>query len=794
MIENVTVAIIGAGPAGLAAAARAAAVGLPHLLLEAAPSIAATVASYPLGKLVMTEPASLPLRSSLGFSATTREDLLESWGRELAASGAKLRTNARVLRVCRQREGFLLTLEGGEQLAAERVVVAVGRQGELRRLEIPGANSPGVQYGVDDPGQYVDETIVVVGAGDSAVEAALTLATRNRVLLLNRHEEFASCGEANLRRLGDAIAAGSLEVIRNSTVTAIEYEDGPAFPLSLIVDSPNGVERLACHRVIVRIGSLPASASLQRLGIEFSDLEDGALPPISDWFESSLPGLYIVGALAGYPLIKQALNQGYEVIEHIRGQPLPPADEELLRSKLAVIEGIGSVAAGIEFLHRQQALLKSLNLVQLRNLLRDSEVRRRDPGEVVFRRKDFSNSFFFILAGTLSIHVQYADGKRAEFMLAAGEFFGEIGLLSGRRRSGTAVAGTGCVLMETPQRSMLKLLDSAPEVQRQLDEVALKRALASCFGTALAEEQVSELVKGAEERCFATGEPLFHQGDAADGLYWLRRGSVTISHRNKDKEVVAAYLAAGNYVGEMALISGQPRSATVRAAAPTETVLLQASHFRAMIDRNPEVRRDLNTRYLAGLQAISASKEGGNGALVEFLVARGGGEATDMLLIDYDRCIRCDNCEHACAMVHQGVSLLDRRAGQTFGSIHVPASCRHCEHPRCMKDCPPDAIRRSPQGEIYISDTCIGCGNCREHCPYGVIQMGTPTPDRPPSLLDVFLGRKPAKKRAEAGASSKAMKCDMCIGLLGGAACVRECPTGAARRIGPGEFHVLAGM
>jgi Fe-S-cluster-containing hydrogenase component 2 len=71
--------------------------------------------------------------------------------------------------------------------------------------------------------------------------------------------------------------------------------------------------------------------------------------------------------------------------------------------------------------------------------------------------------------------------------------------------------------------------------------------------------------------------------------------------------------------------------------------------------------------------------------------------------------------------------------------------------------------------------------------------MGTPQPDRRPSLLDVLLGRKPAINGAAIGATTKAMKCDMCIGLLGGAACVRECPTGAARRIGPSEFHVLAG-
>lgn len=793
MIDVVSVAIIGAGPAGLSAAARAAAVGVPHLLLEASPSIAATIAAYPKGKLVMTEPASLPLRSSLGFDATTREALLARWERELAASGAKLRTNARVLGVSRQDKGFQLMLAGGGLILAERVVVATGRQGELRRLELAGADSPRVQYHVDDPEQYVGETIVVVGAGDSAVEIALALAIHNRVLLLNRHDEFASCGETNRRHIDAALAAGSVEVRRSATVTAFEHDDGEPFPVAVIVDSPNGVERLACNRVIVRIGSLPAGTSLQRLGIDLPELDGGALPRISDWFESSLPGLYIVGALAGYPLIKQALNQGYEVIEHIRGQPLLPADEDLLRQKLGPVEGIESVAAGIRYL-QQQTLLQSLNLAQLRGLLRDSEIRRCDSGEVIFRRNDFSNSFFFILAGTVSIHVQYPDGKRAEFSLGPGAFFGEIGLLSGRRRTGTAIAGTGCVLMETPQRSMLKLLDSAPHVQRQLDEVALKRALTSCFGTALDEGQVLELVKGAEERRFVTGKALFHQEEAADGLYWIRRGSVTISHRVNGKDVVAAYLAAGNYVGEMALISGQPRSATVRAAAPTEAVLLQAGRFHAMIDRNPEVRRDLNTRYFAGLQAMSASKEGGDGALVDFLVARGGGEATDMLLIDYERCIRCDNCERACALAHQGVSLLDRRAGQTFGTIHVPASCRHCEHPRCMKDCPPDAIRRSPQGEIWISDTCIGCGNCREHCPYGVIQMGAPQPLDRPSLLDTIFGRQPKVSSPPSGATTKAMKCDMCLGLLGGAACVRECPTGAARRIGPSEFHALAGL
>ena len=112
-----------------------------------------------------------------------------------------------------------------------------------------------------------------------------------------------------------------------------------------------------------------------------------------------------------------------------------------------------------------------------------------------------------------------------------------------------------------------------------------------------------------------------------------------------------------------------------------------------------------------------------------------------MLLIDESLCVRCDNCEKACAETHHGVSRLNREAGPTFATLHVPTSCRHCEHPHCMNDCPPDAIHRAPNGEVFIDDNCIGCGNCERNCPYGVIQMAA-VPEKKPSLLSwLFFGR-----------------------------------------------------
>ncbi len=180
--------------------------------------------------------------------------------------------------------------------------------------------------------------------------------------------------------------------------------------------------------------------------------------------------------------------------------------------------------------------------------------------------------------------------------------------------------------------------------------------------------------------------------------------------------------------------------------------------------------------------------------MINFLMGQGLGESTDVLLIDESLCVRCDNCEKACADVHDGTSRLDRQAGPTFANIHIPTSCRHCENPHCMKECPPDAIHRNPSGEVFISNSCIGCGNCERNCPYGVIQMAQVNPKRSaPSLLAWLItgfttepGREAHYHNAEVG--KKAVKCDMCKDLSGGPACVRACPTGAAIRINPEKF------
>jgi len=279
----------------------------------------------------------------------------------------------------------------------------------------------------------------------------------------------------------------------------------------------------------------------------------------------------------------------------------------------------------------------------------------------------------------------------------------------------------------------------------------------------------------------------------------VRRGSVTVSRAIGAREVVLSYVAAGNYVGEMALLSASPRMATVRAAVKTEALVLGAETFKRVVARNPRWRAEMETLLLERMRAnaaMEAQQDPGN--LLGFLVRQGMGEATDVLLIDESLCIRCNNCEKACADVHDGNSRLDREAGPTFAQIHVPTSCRHCEHPHCMKECPPDAIHRSAGGEVFIADTCIGCGNCERNCPYGVIQLAAVDPERKrPSLWKWLLtgfGPEPGLEPhvADRELPKKAVKCDMCKGLDGGAACVRACPTGAAIRVSPERFLAYA--
>jgi CRP-like cAMP-binding protein/thioredoxin reductase/ferredoxin-like protein FixX len=789
------IAIIGSGPSGLSAATHAAELGITHVLLEAEQHAADTIYKYQKGKHVMAEPNVLPLRSPMPFAEGTREAILSAWEERLGKGGVNIRYRAGVKNLAGGQGWFALKLTDDTTVAAENVVLAIGLQGNLRKLGVPGEDLPIVQYQLDDPKEYEDETIVVVGAGDAAIENALALAEQNRVIMINRSAEFARCKDGNLALILAAIRDGKLECRYSTSPASVEMRATGGCPARLDAKTPNGLEHVACHRVIARLGATPPRKLVESFGVTFPNADPAAVPQLSDTYESNVKGLYIVGALGGHPLIKQALNQGYEVVEYILGNAVEPADEPLLKGKFKGWAREMTVPQALAEIQRNVPLLAGITTLQLREFLIGSEIRTPERDEILFRRNDYTNSFYSIVEGEVLVEIRGDTADPRWIRLGPGEFFGELGLISGRRRAATVKAGRGCVLIETPRRSIVNLIASVDSVRRTVDLAFLKHAVGAYISQELSSEDLERLVQGAVVKSFGKGDALFREGDAEDGLYVIRSGSVTIERRIGGRDIVLTYVAAGNYVGEMALMTDAPRMATVRAAVATEAIVLDASRFRELIASHPALREQVETQFLARLRTnVTAESRSESGTITSYLMQQGLGEATDVLLIDASLCIRCNNCEKACADVHEGTSRLDREAGPTYAQIHVPTSCRHCEHPHCMKDCPPDAINRAPNGEVFIRDTCIGCGNCERNCPYGVIQMAPLDPRRKrPGVWSWLLlnnGDEPGveTKTHDKSMAKKAVKCDMCKDLSGGPACVRSCPTGAAIRVSPEKF------
>jgi thioredoxin reductase len=175
------------------------------VLIEAEPHVSNTIHKYQKGKHVMAEPQILPLRSALTFAAGKREVILDTWTREIDRKRLNIRYGSDVAAISGKDGEFEVKTRGGDLFLCRKLILAIGVQGNLRKLGVAGEDLEGVQYQLDDPDEYNDETIVVVGAGDAAIENALALAERNRVILINRNEEFARCKEGNLSLVLKAI-------------------------------------------------------------------------------------------------------------------------------------------------------------------------------------------------------------------------------------------------------------------------------------------------------------------------------------------------------------------------------------------------------------------------------------------------------------------------------------------------------------------------------------------------------------------------------------------------------------
>jgi cGMP-dependent protein kinase 2 len=807
--DRYRIAVVGSGPAGLSAAARAAQLGISHVLLEKTDHLSDTIFKYQKGKHVMATPSQLVLRSDCDFEAGKREAVLDVWNRQAADRGVNVAYNSEVKAITGEQGAFVITTTKGATIEAENIILAIGTQGNPNRMRCPGADMAHIQYQLDDPGEYVDEHITVIGSGDAGIENALGLAADaaqgNVVTILNRGADFARAKGANVKLLMEARDAGRIRVMLEASPAEVREN-------ALVLDTRDGQETIACDRIIARMGSAAPRAFVESCGIEFTSDDREAFPKLSPVFESSKPGIFVIGALAGYPLIKHCMNQGYDIVEFINGNTsLKPADEPILEAKFKNLPGRRPVDQWLELLRSNIGILSDLSPLQMREFMLDSEARFYAKGEVIFERAETGSSLFAIAEGSALVEVNPTDPS-ITVTIPQGSIFGEVGLISGRRRGATVRAGADSIMVEVSRTAALKLQAQVPAARRAITRISVERQLLQLFGSGLTPEDLAEVLDSAEVTPVRAGQTIINEGEEGEDIFVIRVGSMIVEKAIGGKPVFLSYLPAGSYVGEMGLIGGGRRTATVRAAIKSEVIKLHGEAFRRLMEKKPALlaraKKDMAARQQVN-SFIESRKADFSGAVdmysetAKFLVDNGIGEATDVLLIDEHLCVGCDNCEKACADSHEGLSRLDREAGRTYAHLHVPTSCRHCEHPHCMADCPPNAIHRGPDGEVFIDDTCIGCGNCQRNCPYGVIRMDSTPPEKPSLLNWILFGKGPGPgepskkwryKNAEPGVekAKKAIKCDMCAGIEGGPACVRACPTGAAIRVAPENFLSVA--
>ena len=461
-------------------------------------------------------------------------------------------------------------------------------------------------------------------------------------------------------------------------------------------------------------------------------------------------------------------------------------------------------------------------------LNKNAVVRREfNPGDVICREGEFGSTAFYLLEGTVDVfigasiaHVKQEDANASWFskirsrlanrdehtrteetaqrwipidapvdlpydnpiaQLSAGELFGEMTCMSFHPRSATVRAKTKVVALEM-LRNVLDILQKNKTFRAELDRKYRQRALETHLKSvptfaSMPADFVGYLRDRVELLRYSAGDAIVRQGDPADAFYLVRLGFVKISERRAGGELVLTYTGRGGYFGEMGLLGGGVRTASVTALDHVDVVRIKAEDFHLMLERFPDIRASLAQvaaeRAAMNLQrARSAEVTPLNDFLTQGLM-----EAQSLLLLDLEKCVRCDECVRACADAHDGVTRLVRE-GLRFDKYLVATSCRQCRDPLCMVGCPVGSIRRRNSLEIIIEDWCIGCGLCASNCPYGNLNMHS---------FDVEVPDPAQPSRRMKATQRKATGCDLCMEHEE-PSCVYACPHDAAHRVEPLTF------
>jgi len=255
--------IVGAGPAGISAALRAIEHKLNYVAIER-DEIGGTVAKYPRQKMVMTSPVEFPMYGKFKKTELAKEDLLAFWSKVMQRADFQVRTGEKVEDIQKGADGIFTITSVREQYRARAVILALGRTGTPRTLGIPGEDLPKVMYRLIETDHYTNKNILVIGGGDSAIEAAMGLALQrgNTVTLSYRKDSFTRIKDRNAKRIAEFVRSGKLKVLFRSMPAEIR-------PGSVTLDIAGRIEEIPNDYVWIFAGGVPANDFLKKIGIQF---------------------------------------------------------------------------------------------------------------------------------------------------------------------------------------------------------------------------------------------------------------------------------------------------------------------------------------------------------------------------------------------------------------------------------------------------------------------------------------------------------------------------------------------
>lgn len=406
--------------------------------------------------------------------------------------------------------------------------------------------------------------------------------------------------------------------------------------------------------------------------------------------------------------------------------------------------------------------------------------------------------------------------KGGTALLQQGMFFGEIAALGRTPRTATVFAEEDCELLEIRWQGLRELRLRAAEIKQFIDTNYRKYSLQNHLRETPYFKDLTpdELKAVADQTRFETygsfdwhsnykknrdiapeqrlkDEPLIaEEGQYANGLVLIRAGFARMSQRYNQGERTASYLARGQIFGfeeiahNWANNDSVPLQYTLRALGYVDVIVVPTAVVEKYI--LPKVPKAELPPPISVVKQDQVTSRTANGKLstdfIEFLVDNRfiNGRAT--MVMDLDRCTRCDDCVRACAAAHDNNPRFVRH-GIQHGRYMIANACMHCLDPVCMIGCPTGAIHRNALGgQVVINDvTCIGCSTCANSCPYNNIQM-----------VDIRNQAGDPIRDQEGRPVVKAAKCDLCVEQITGPACVQACPHDALARVDMQDTKTLA--